>query len=338
MVLLRFMAFRPSGDGGAGGGGGGGAPARAQPAPGARPASSGGPAAGVSFAGPGPGPAAGAPAASRPNPAPQASAAPAAAMPAAHAPTPATEPRAAAPAAAPAPAESPAQPQAAAPLVRPVAPRAVAAATSVDDDPPWGEEEPDVYEDDLPAPTRSRLAPEGGGRVAAPTGRSAFDEDVDAAAEPSAPQRADRTVAAPPPLPPFERTALGTQWAELVAQWNGANLLVALVRELAMQAELVASGTAGETTEWRLRVARETLRNPALVEKLTNIARQQLGRDVRIAVEAGEAQDSPAKREAYEADRRQRTAIEDIQSDPTVRALLDQFRTARILPGSIKPL
>ena len=85
-------------------------------------------------------------------------------------------------------------------------------------------------------------------------------------------------------------------------------------------------------------MARETLRNPTLVEKLANTARTQLGRDLRLVVEAGEAQDSPAKRETAEADRRQREAIENIQSDPTVRALLEQFRTARILPGSIKPL
>jgi DNA polymerase-3 subunit gamma/tau len=143
----------------------------------------------------------------------------------------------------------------------------------------------------------------------------------------------------PPPLPAFERTALGTTWAGHVAQWNGASLLVALVRELAMQAELVACDDppTGAST-WTLRVARETLRNPALVEKLGNIARQQLGRDIRLVVEAGEPQDSPAKRETAEADRRQREAIENIQSDPTVRALLEQFRTARILPGSIKPL
>jgi DNA polymerase-3 subunit gamma/tau len=223
----------------------------------------------------------------------------------------------------------------AAPLLRTSPQRAVAAATA-DDEPPWGNDEPDIYEDDLPAPTRGRLPP-GGARPAA--ARPAFDDEVDAPAQaPGEPVA--RGVAMPPPLPPFERTALGTAWAELVAQWNGAGLLVALVRELAMQAELIARVDApeGAPSTWTLRVARETLRNPALVEKLANVARQQLGRDVRLVVEAGEALDSPAKRETAEADRRQRAAIENIQSDPTVRALLEQFRTARILPGSIKPL
>jgi DNA polymerase-3 subunit gamma/tau len=331
MVLLRFMAFPPGG----GGGGGGGAPSGAQSAPASRPAASGIAAAGAASSGGAS--VAGAPvAAAAANPEPRA-AAPAA--PEARTPAPAAVARPAATIAAPAPVPAPALPPVqppAAPLMRPAAPRAVAATATTDDDPPWGDEEPDVYEDDLPAPTRSRFAPSGDGRPAAPAGRPTFEEDPEAAAEPA--PRADRAVAAPPPLPPFERTELGTQWAGQVAQWSGVGMFVALVRELAMQAELVASTDTGEAVEWRLRVARETLRNPALVEKLANIARQQLGREVRIVVEAGEPQDSPSKRETYEADRRQRAAIDNIQSDPTVRALLEQFRTARILPGSIKPL
>jgi len=52
----------------------------------------------------------------------------------------------------------------------------------------------------------------------------------------------------------------------------------------------------------------------------------------------GEPQDTPLKRDAAEADRKQRAAIDEIQSDATVRALMAQFQTARILPGSVKPL
>jgi DNA polymerase-3 subunit gamma/tau len=339
MVLLRFMAFRTDGEGG--GNGGGPSPgSRAQVAPAARPV-----AGGVGAA-----PAAGA----------ASSAVPPAGMPpvqGAQAATLAAADRAAAPsgatidappAAAPARAASPeaaapshpaAAPAASAPLRRPTPPRAVAAAAAAtaDDEPPWGDEEPDVYVDDLPAPTRGRFVPDGG----RPAARPALEDAVEAASGAEAEAApAARGIAMPPPLPAFERTALGTAWAELVAQWNGAGLLIALVRELAMQAELVARTDAveGGPATWTLRVARETLRNPALVEKLANTARTQLGRDLRLVVEAGEAQDSPAKRETAEADRRQREAIENIQSDPTVRALLEQFRTARILPGSIKPL
>jgi DNA polymerase-3 subunit gamma/tau len=142
----------------------------------------------------------------------------------------------------------------------------------------------------------------------------------------------------PPAAPPFERTALGTRWYEIVARCNEAGSLVALVRELAMQAELVGWEGEGDETVLRLRVGRETLRNPALADKLTTHLRNQLGHAVRLVVEAGEAQDCPARRDLAEAERRQRAAIATIQADPTVRALLAQFRTARILPGSIKPL
>jgi DNA polymerase-3 subunit gamma/tau len=208
---------------------------------------------------------------------------------------------------------------------------AAAAAPIADDDgPPWLDEEPDVFVDDLSTPA-ARLAP-----AAAQAPVSAHDAEVSGA--PPEPRELDRSIALPAPLPAFERTALGTRWAELVAQWNDARLLVALVRELAMQAELVACVEGGGCETWTLRLARETLRNPSLVDKLAAIARRQLGRDLALVVEPGEAQDCPARREAAEADRRQREAVADIQSDPTVQSLLAQFRTARILPGSIKPL
>jgi DNA polymerase-3 subunit gamma/tau len=142
----------------------------------------------------------------------------------------------------------------------------------------------------------------------------------------------------PPPLPEFQRTELGTRWYELVCRCNEASSLVALVRELAMQAELVACTPDGDGELWTLRVARETLRNPTLVDKLAAAMRAHVGPGLKLAVVAGEAQDSPARRDTAEADRRQREAIAAVQSDPTVRALLAQFRTARILPGSIKPL
>jgi len=110
------------------------------------------------------------------------------------------------------------------------------------------------------------------------------------------------------------------------------------VRALAMQSELVACDADGEAPAWRLRVGLETLRNPALAEKLAVILRELTGENLQLVVEMGDPQDTPLKRDAAEADRRQRAAIDEIQSDATVRALLAQFQTARILPGSVKPL
>ena len=47
--------------------------------------------------------------------------------------------------------------------------------------------------------------------------------------------------------------------------------------------------------------------------------------------------DSPARREAAARARRQQQAEQIMTSDPLVRELMSQFKTARIVPGSIKP-
>jgi DNA polymerase-3 subunit gamma/tau len=111
---------------------------------------------------------------------------------------------------------------------------------------------------------------------------------------------------------------------------------VALVRELAMQAELVAADEA-DAPLWRLRVERESLRNPALCEKLQAALREAVHPALRLEVEAGKAQDSPALRENAERDRRQRQAERIIHDDPLVQQMLQRYPTARIVPGSIKP-
>ncbi|WP_029000425.1 DNA polymerase III subunit gamma/tau [Azohydromonas australica] len=127
-------------------------------------------------------------------------------------------------------------------------------------------------------------------------------------------------------------TALGERWYAVVQQVR----LVALVRELAMQAELVAADEA-DAPLWRLRVERESLRNPALCEKLQAALREAVHPALRLEVEAGKAQDSPALRENAERDRRQRQAERIIHDDPLVQQMLQRYPTARIVPGSIKP-
>jgi DNA polymerase-3 subunit gamma/tau len=322
MVLLRFMAFPAAGGGGAGGGPGGGtAP------PGARPPDGPRAVAGMPVSAP----------TAAPRPAPVPESAPLAAAPVAAAPAPlAARPPAPRPLPAPAVAPAPA-PAAAAPLLRAPAPRAVAAvATAADDaEPPWGDEEPDVLVDDLPLPSRGRS---GGAPPAAQRSRPGLEE-FEPDDEPAAAPRAAAPAFAPPPaLAPFERTELGTRWYALINRCAEAGKLIAMVRALAMQSELVDCAAGGEAPAWRLRVGLETLRNPALADKLAAILRELTGEDVRLVVEMGDPQDTPLKRDAAEADRRQRAAIDEIQSDATVRALLAQFQTARILPGSVKPL
>jgi DNA polymerase-3 subunit gamma/tau len=58
---------------------------------------------------------------------------------------------------------------------------------------------------------------------------------------------------------------------------------------------------------------------------------------VRLEIVPGVPGDSPARREAETAARRQREAEAIIHDDPLVQAMLAQFSTARIVPGSIRP-
>ena len=313
MVLLRFMAF-PS-DGGGSGGGGGSAPPAARLPDGPRAAA----------------PVAAASPVAAPRPAAAPASAPVAAAPVASVPVPAVAPR-------PAPAPMAAAPTPAAPLLRTPPARALATATVAEDDgPPWADEEPDELLDDLPAPTRGR---NGNAPPPVQRARPSLDElEPEYDDEPaSAPRAAPQSVAPPPALTPFERTELGTRWYALIDQCAQAGKLIAMVRALAMQSELFHCDADGEAPTWRLRVGLETLRNPALADKLGAILRELTGQNLQLVVEMGDPQDTPLKRDAAEADRRQRAAIDEIQSDATVRALLAQFQTARILPGSVKPL
>lgn len=140
------------------------------------------------------------------------------------------------------------------------------------------------------------------------------------------------TVAA---APPFEPTPLGDRWAEVVSRMVDAGSIGALVKELAMQAQCLAADEPAGV--WRLRVERETLRAPAQRDKLQAALADLLQRPVQIEVEAGVATDTPAQRASAERTRRQNEAEQIIHNDPLVQALMKQFKTARIVPGSVKP-
>ncbi len=132
-------------------------------------------------------------------------------------------------------------------------------------------------------------------------------------------------------------TALGARWAELVRQMSDAGLISAFARELATQAQCTALDEAAPSLVCRLRVERETLRAAAHCDKLQAALAQVLQRAVRLEVELGVAEDSPAKRDAAQRAQRQVEAEQIIHDDPLVRALMAQYKTARIVPGSVKP-
>jgi len=137
------------------------------------------------------------------------------------------------------------------------------------------------------------------------------------------------------------RTALGDRWDEVVKVMVASGDIAAMVKELAMQAELSAiepDGAGAPAEAWVLTVERETLRTTTLSDKLLVVLRSVTGlAGLRLTLMPGVAQDSPARRDAEHAAKRQFEAEQTIHADPLVQAMLAQFSTARIVPGSIKP-
>jgi DNA polymerase III subunit gamma/tau len=144
------------------------------------------------------------------------------------------------------------------------------------------------------------------------------------------------TLAATPPEP-LVLTPLGDRWARVVRHMVDKGSIGALVRELAVQSQCVAIDETQDPAVWTLRVEREMLRSPAHCDKLQAALAEALQRPVRLQVDAGVAEDSPARRDAAERERKQAHAEQIIHNDPLVQALLAQYKSARIVPGSIKP-
>jgi DNA polymerase-3 subunit gamma/tau len=126
-------------------------------------------------------------------------------------------------------------------------------------------------------------------------------------------------------------TPEGDVWYEVVQQLVQAEAINALVRELALQSQLVAR----DSDTWMLRVERESLNSTTSRERL-QAALTNAGHAVRLTVEVGRVMDSPAKRNAAAAAAKQEAAEALILNDPYVQTLMRDFG-AKIVPGSIQP-
>jgi DNA polymerase-3 subunit gamma/tau len=163
-----------------------------------------------------------------------------------------------------------------------------------------------------------------------------------AAAEPAA--NAEPLAPKPPQAPAAREPAapgpalLGDRWYGLVNRLAAQGAIVALARELAWQAGLLAIDDTTTPPVWRLQVERESLRTPVLRDKLAAALAAELGAPLDLQLEAGVPDDSPTRRDAAERQRKQALAEETIRTDPVVLALMAQYKTARIVPGSIKPV
>ncbi len=179
--------------------------------------------------------------------------------------------------------------------------------------------------DALAAPVAGATAP-----AAGPRGRGPASTTADAPAAAASPARAR-----------LQATELGARWAAAVDALIERGSVTALVRELAWQAQCLSISEAdpdgNRPALWRLRVEREMLRAPAHCERLQNALSEWLGAPLKLEAEAGRTDDTPALRALADREQRQLEAEQIIAEDPLVRSLLSQYRTARIVPGSIQP-
>jgi DNA polymerase III subunit gamma/tau len=184
----------------------------------------------------------------------------------------------------------------------------------------------------VPAPPRKTPAP-------APAAASMAVAAAPVAAEAPSP------TYTPPSTPPSTRApaaaadpALGDRWATLVQQLDTQGALAALVRELAFQGGLVAVDDQAQPPCWQLLVERETLRTTPLRDKLTAAMQAALGHPVQLDLLPGVPEDTPARRDAAARAARQAAAEAAVAADPLVQGLLSQFASARVVPGSVRPL
>jgi DNA polymerase III subunit gamma/tau len=132
--------------------------------------------------------------------------------------------------------------------------------------------------------------------------------------------------------PVLAKTSEGDFWNQLVREMVEVQAINALVRELALQSQLMVR----EDKQWTLQVDKDSLNTPSNRERL-QAALVDRGHDIQLTVTTGLVQDCTAKRIAQENAERQARAEAIILQDPFVQSLMRDF-DAKIVPGSIKPV
>jgi DNA polymerase-3 subunit gamma/tau len=195
-----------------------------------------------------------------------------------------------------------------------------------------------------PAPVVAKPVP----NVAAkPSGVAPWEEgppadwdDIPLEGDP-APVRA--AVPVPLSVTPADPTAdlddpLVTRWAALFGELAARGSINGLVRELAWQAQCLSMDEQAAPKRVVLRVERESLRQSGHRDRLQAALSEMLEEPVALEVVAGAVSDSPARRDTARRLQAQNDAEAALTSDPLVLELLARYPTARIVPGSIRPV
>jgi DNA polymerase III subunit gamma/tau len=174
--------------------------------------------------------------------------------------------------------------------------------------------------------------------IEAPAASTGMSETPVAPALPSATPVQIRNLPIREATEPSERTTPkvlvmteeGHFWAQTVRQLVANEAVTALVRELALQSQLIAR----DTDQWHLRIESESLNQGTARERLQAALNAQ-GFVVKLVVEIGKVTDSPAQRNAAALAEKQNAAENLIQSDPLVQDMIQNFG-AKIVPGTIR--
>ncbi|MFN7086023.1 MAG: DNA polymerase III subunit gamma/tau [Burkholderiales bacterium] len=163
----------------------------------------------------------------------------------------------------------------------------------------------------------------------------AFAPDDAAAALPPAvgerPAQRENAAAAPA-LRESKKKPVSGQWSEIVEQLG----LSGMTRMLAQHCELVRRDET--CIELRLARAHERLLEKTYQEKLKTALRSHFGGTPRVVISVGEDHgNSPAEIAGRDSRRRQAQAIAEIEQDPFVRELVENF-DARVIESTIKPI
>jgi DNA polymerase-3 subunit gamma/tau len=149
----------------------------------------------------------------------------------------------------------------------------------------------------------------------------------DAAAPGAVPRTAGRKAAAP-----GTAKVEGASWTELIEGLG----LTGMARMLAQHCELVHRDA--QRMELRLGAEHEQLLDKPFADKLKAALRERLGAGVRVTITVGPASgNSPAAAADRERQQRHEQAIKEIEDDPFVRDLVENFE-ARVVESTIKPL
>lgn len=130
-------------------------------------------------------------------------------------------------------------------------------------------------------------------------------------------------------------TAAGDFWLAVVKDLIEQERVTALVRELALQSQLMGRDDLDAPMQrWQLRTERESLAQNSHKERL-EAALAASGRVVQLSLEVGQVNDSPAKRLAAQQAETMARAEQVIQGDEFVQRMMRDFG-AKLVPGSLQ--